>query len=246
MRTGLPMRMSARSGASMPPRAAVAALAVAAALLGACNTGNTITGSLPDDGYKHRYPIVLAEAPENLDIPVGMGSAGLSDAQRDTVRAFAASAADKGTGSLVILTPSGSANEATAGAVARQVRQVALGGGIASGLVETRTYAVGDANAAAPIRLTYSRIKAVTPPCGRWTSSILPDNDVDGANFGCANQANLAAMIAEPQDLIAARAQTPIPAWRRWFVLDRYGKGESTAGSYQTGNTSAGSGGSGG
>ncbi len=246
MRTVLPMHTAARSAATKPPRAAMVVLTLAAAVLGACNSDQTVTGSLPTDGYRHTYPIVLAEAPENLDIPVGMGSAGLSGAQRDSVRAFAAAAADKGTGSLVILTPRGSGNEATAGAVGREVKRAALAGGIAASLVETRGYAVGDRNAAAPIRLTFSRIKAVTPPCGRWTQSMLPDNDSDGANFGCANQSNLAAMVAEPQDLITARTQTPVPAWRRWLVLDKYGKGEKTAGEYDTGNTNAGSAGSGG
>lgn len=227
-----PSRRHRRAAALAGPCLAVATL------LGACQN-DVVTGSLPEDGYRTRYPIVLAEAPEYLDIPVGMGAGRMSPETRASVRAFAADAAARGTGSLVVLTPSGSANEAAASYVAREIRGTVEGAGLSSALVEMRAYRVPDQRAVAPIRLSYSRVKAVSPPCGRWTGGIMPGGTGgdDGAEFGCANQANLAAMVSNPNDLITPRAGTPVPAWRRWTVFDKYGKGDVPSGKYDTGDT---------
>jgi pilus assembly protein CpaD len=240
MRTGLQNDRTMRR-APRVRAAAMAGLLAATAALSACKTNEVVTGSLPPDGYRTTYPIVLAEAPENMDIPVGMGAGGLGAATRDSVRAFASDAAERGTGSLVVMVPSGSANETVAAYLARDIRAEAQKGGLPSALIETRAYRVDDQNAAAPIRLTYSRIKAVSPPCGQWTSDILPDAEkgTDGAEFGCASQANLAAMVANPNDLIVPRAQTPIPAWRRADMLKKYGAGQNPSSAYNDADIAA-------
>lgn len=222
-------------------RGVLAGLLAATAALSACKTDQVVTGSLPKDGYRTSYPIVLAEAPENMDIPVGMGAGGLGSTTRDSVRAFAADAAERGTGSLVVMVPSGSANETVAAYLARDIRAEAQKGGLPSALIETRAYRVDDQNAAAPIRLTYSRIQAISPPCGEWTSDILPDSEkgTDGAEFGCATQANLAAMVANPNDLLGPRAPTPIPAWRRVDMLKKYGAGQNPSSAYNDADIAA-------
>ena len=46
-------------------------------------------------------------------------------------------------------------------------------------------------------------------------------------NLGCANQRNLAAMVANPADLVQPRGETPSSTQRRTVVLDKYRKGES-------------------
>ncbi len=227
-------------------RARLAGVAVLAALiLTGCKQTEVITGTLPTDGYRTRYPIVITEAAETLDIPLGSGAGGLSQATRDRVRAFAADAAERGTGSLVVMTPSGSGNTTVAAYVARDIRRQLEAGGLPSALIEMRTYQVDDPSANAPLRLAYTRIKAVTEPCGRWAGSILPDPNRDdaGENFGCSSQSNLAAMVAEPTDLIAPRASTSSSAARRTAMMDAWRQGKLTPGTYKTGSTSAASGG---
>lgn len=192
-------------------------LAVAAVLLAGCQSAQTVSEGRPTDGYRTRYPIVLAEGQETLDIPVGFGTAGLSQSARENVRTFAADAADRGTSALVILTPAGSGNTQAAALIAREARAEALRGGLSPKLVDMRRYPVADPAAAAPVRLAYSRIKAVSPPCGEWTGDLLDD---DSPEFGCATQANLAAMVANPEDLVTPRAATAIPASRRSTVLE--------------------------
>lgn len=195
--------------------------------LGGCAKAPDITGSLPSDDYRKRHPITVEEAPETLDIAVGYGSPGLSANDRDRVMAFAADAREKATGSLVIMVPSGAGNDRTAAAVARHVVATVDRAGLPRTLVETRPYAVPEPEVAAPIRLSYSRIKAVGPRCGAWAENIYRDatNDSD-SEFGCTTQANLAAIVADPADLIAPRAATPVNGARRSVQYGKWVNGE--------------------
>jgi len=47
-------------------------------------------------------------------------------------------------------------------------------------------------------------------------------------NLGCATQRNFAVAVANPQDLIGPRAETPRPGERRDVVWGKYVKGEPT------------------
>ena len=53
-------------------------------------------------------------------------------------------------------------------------------------------------------------------------------------NLGCATQANLAAAVANPEDLVQPRAETPPLAARRQKVIDQYRKGANPSGTYDT------------
>jgi pilus assembly protein CpaD len=214
-----------------PAAAAVLALALVGVGLAGCKTSDdVITAGLPTDGYRTAYPIVVAEGAETMDIPVGFGSPGLSPSTRSSVRSFAADAARRGTSTLVIMGPRGSGNEAAAAAVVRQARQEALTGGLSPNLVEVRSYPVANRSAAAPVRLSYNRVKAMSPPCGRWTEQMLPGHENgDATEFGCATQANFAAMVSDPQDLITPRAETPPPAARRFLLWGKWTAGDRTS-----------------
>jgi pilus assembly protein CpaD len=233
---------SARSGLSTGP---LFALIVAGLAVAGCNAqGERISTDLPTDGYRTRYPITVQEGPETLDIPVGRGSSGLGPDLVGAVRSFGADAARNGTSGIAIMVPRGSANEATASYLARDIARVLKASGLAASLVEEHRYAVADATASAPIRLTFNRIKAVSPPCGRWSGNIMAgDKNEDGDEFGCTTQANLAAMVENPNDLIIPRAQTPIPAWKRWKIMQQYEAGSSNSSSTSSTASSSASGG---
>ena len=51
-------------------------------------------------------------------------------------------------------------------------------------------------------------------------------------NLGCASQRNLAAMVANPSDLVQPRPETPAYTGRRTFALDKYRQGQATATTY--------------
>lgn len=56
------------------------------------------------------------------------------------------------------------------------------------------------------IRVVVARTKASVPGCPNWSKASTPNFDnASMSNYGCATNSNLAAMIANPQDLVSGR-----------------------------------------
>lgn len=55
------------------------------------------------------------------------------------------------------------------------------------------------------IRVVASRSSAAVPDCPSWNDPVLDSPVRTGSNYGCAINTNLAAMIANPDDLIRGR-----------------------------------------
>lgn len=200
------------------------------ASLAACQSQSqgSDTAQLALADYSVRHPIIVSEQPETFDMPVGAQTRHLGPQLVDSVMEFAAESRERGTGRVEILVPSGGSNEAAIHSVTPDVRRALQAGGLSRSAVTTRSYAVSDPAAEAPIRLSYMRVKASAGPCGAWPSSIDGkfNSNVDYENYGCASQANLAAMIANPSDLLRPRASTPVDQQRRADTFDKYRKGE--------------------
>jgi pilus assembly protein CpaD len=63
----------------------------------------------------------------------------------------------------------------------------------------------------------------MTSQCGQWPKDLINDfGNQNYYNFGCATQNNLAAQIANPEDLVAPRGVTPIDATRRNAAIKEY------------------------
>src|SRR5690606_956268 len=140
-------------------------------LAGCAGTDIFARDTLPG-GYQANHPILVAEAPVNLDIAVGYGSAGLSSGDRARIAAFAAEARQHATTQVLVLRPANSANASIAATLAAQARDAVIAGGVPAHLVGIATYSVADPAIAAPIRLTFNRLQAVTQPCGVFTSNV--------------------------------------------------------------------------
>lgn len=73
----------------------------------------------------------------------------------------------------------------------------------------------------------------VATTCGQWphdlgTADVRRDMaNTAHYNHGCATQANFAAMVANPNDLLQPRAEGEIDAARRQTIVGRYRRGES-------------------
>ena len=56
------------------------------------------------------------------------------------------------------------------------------------------------------VRVVVSRRRALVPGCPNWSRPSQPDWDNrSSSNFGCAVNSNLAAMVADPEDLVHGR-----------------------------------------
>lgn len=210
-----------------------ALLVGAAAVLAGCSTARepTITGSLPNDGYKSRHPILIAEQAETLDLPVGSQASSLTDRASATVTAFAREANEAGARSMTVLMPKGSANAIAAARVSRSIAAALAAGGFPAGGIVYRTYPVDDLGADAPVRLAYPKMKAgLDHACGQWPAQMTTTKEnVDYWNFGCATQANLAAMVVDPTDLVTPRGMSAASAPRRQTIFKNYEAGKATA-----------------
>lgn len=200
------------------------AACLAALALSACAGphDSLTTGGIPDD-YRARHPIVVAEAQQAVDIPVASTDHRLTAAQRDVIRGFAANYIARASGPVYVMTPEGSPNTAAAYRLRGQIRAELSRRGIASTKIVNTSYAAAGPGDAAPIRLSFVGTTAITTQCGEWPANIAADlTNQNYYNFGCASQNNLAAQIANPEDLVAPRGMTPIDAQRRNNAIQEY------------------------
>jgi pilus assembly protein CpaD len=178
-----------------------------------------------------RHPIMVSQQPATMNLRIARGSQGLTDAQARQVGGFLEHYRNVGMGNtrLVIGVPAGGANESAALRAMQDVRRMIVDYGFSDSAIVTEPYHSGkDTNA--PIRLAYLNYVAEGPACGRWPTNLGDERrNLEYANFGCAQQHNLAAQIANPADLLGPRSITPADGERRQLVIEKYEKGESTA-----------------
>ena len=170
--------------------------------------------AVPED-YRERHPIVLTNAATTLDIfPVSSGS-GLNAPSAGRVREFAKNFSTRGQSQMTVLLPRGGMTDGISQHALGGIRKELLAGG-AKGYVAIGSYPVADPSLAAPVRLSYTELKAkVATKCGEWPADLASGSSVEGWhnrpywNFGCATQTAMAAQVDDPRDLASPRAETP-------------------------------------
>lgn len=212
---------------------ALVVVSLTALVLGGCRgreeTGAHVAGwTLVDSTQRH--PILVSQQPATLSIRVASGAHGLSESQAAQVSDFLARyrSKDSGNSRLVIAVPSGSLNESAAMRAVGNVREIVREFGFSESTVAMQPYN-GGRDPGAPIRLAYLRYVAEAPECGHWPTNLAYDPlNVPYPNFGCAQQRNLAAQVANPADLLGPRTTAPADAERRAVVIDNYRQGKTT------------------
>ncbi len=200
--------------------------------LGACGVQRALPPPVTPYDYHDRHPVVLSDAPEVLDIFPATIRGRVDNETEVRIREFVARYKQFGHGHITILLPTGSpaaaAMAAEAGAVRRALASAGLGGNIMMG-----SYPVTDPKLAAPIRLSFSSLKAkVAGRCGEWPRDLASGSTVDGWqnetywNFGCASQATLSAQVADPRDLANPRGQTPADIELRMRAINKMRSGQ--------------------
>ncbi|RWA77373.1 MAG: pilus assembly protein CpaD [Mesorhizobium sp.] len=218
------MTIRAASGRERILRSVVPALAVAlAASLAGCAGRDSVTvGAIPDD-YRTNHPIVIAEKNQKIDLPVGAGDRGMTGAQRDALLGFLDGYDKSAAPTLTIATPVGSANQAAASAASRDFARLAMAAGVKRSRIVMTSYQSAVPEASAPVRVAFVAVRAQTDRCGRWPDDLAETSENKHyADFGCSYQNNLAAQMANPNDLIGPRKQSEIDAENRGKVIDVY------------------------
>ena len=83
--------------------------------------------------------------------------------------------------------------------------------------------------APAPVIVSFRRLAVVPIDCQQGASLTHTSNNQPYGNFGCAQTANLAALIDNPRQLLAPYAWDNASSVRRLTVLDNYSNGQATA-----------------
>lgn len=179
-----------------------------------------------------RHPIMVSQRPTHVNVRVPAGSYGLNSQQKGTVMDFASQYRSGGGGGsrLVIAVPSGGANEVAAMDAAQEIRGMLVDSGLNDSAIAIEAY-YGEGREQPPVRLSYLRYVAEGPQCGlEWTENLAQNySNLPAENFGCSVQRNMAAMVANPADLLGPRASEPRYGERRDVVMGKWTKGEVTA-----------------
>jgi pilus assembly protein CpaD len=217
---------------AIPRVAACLALAVVLAAAGGCKhdevTGPQVAGwALVDASQRH--PIVVSQQPQTLELRIAASARGLSPRQRAEMLEFAdrSRASDAGNSRLIIQAPGGGANEISSMHAVGEIRQILSDMGFAESSIAVEAYHAGGSSA--PVRVSYLRYVAEAPVCGYWPTNLAEQRDNGNyPNFGCANQHNLAVMVANPGDLLGPRTESDRASERRDTTWGKYVKGETS------------------
>lgn len=212
----------------MPPVLTRLSILAAVLALGACASSGTARVAGPTtptmlDSWSSRVEVVA----QPDQIRLASHPTGLSGNQARALAELHARWSLAEGGVITVAAPTG-----TQGPGAYRVGADARAFLIAQGTPPDRVRLVGyDAAGAAdaPILVGFDQYVALTPRCGEWTPLNRSASNLPYSNFGCAVSANMAAQVANPEDLLRARPMDPADAGRRTTVIGKYRNGEVTS-----------------
>jgi len=208
--------------------------------LGGCRTvaQDDVATSIPSD-YRLRHPIVVEERLRSTEVFVGSFRGGLTATQRADVIAVGQNWLRGGTGVITVEVPAHTPNARAAQESKREIHSLLAATGVPANAIASRNYTPNDPRQFATIRLGYPLVAATAGPCGTWPEDLGASiknksyySNRPYYNLGCASQRNLAAMVANPSDLVQPRPETPVYTARRTYALDKYRQGQGTATTY--------------
>lgn len=197
--------------------AALASVLVA----GSCSVTND--GSMISEDGARNHPIAVEPSFRNLKVEFAGGADGMNAEDAAKFDSFVANYRVRGNGSLGISVPNGPASRAAITFFGE--RAAATGISRDKILVSTRDVANGDTR----VDISYITYTASAEPCGDWSENLAFSGDnLTPKNFGCSVQHNIAAMVADPRDLLGPGGMGPVDTMRRAAVMEHYQKGEVT------------------
>lgn len=163
------------------------------------------------------------------EVRLAAHATGLSENQKAALSDFLVRWAGAEGGTITIQSPTNGVDAARAHGASSSAQAFLIARGAPQALVRVAGYDAGG-SAAAPVIVSYQRHVAEIPKCGRsWENLSATADNIAYDNFGCALNANIAAQVANPGDLIAPRHMTPADAARRATVFEQYRSGEMDA-----------------
>lgn len=208
----------------------------------ACSASLVITGCQSNGSAGHvpaeyfsgttldRNPIGVAQHTEYLEVQMDDRDTQLRVSELMKVRAFLDDYTDVGHGPLVVSMPQNASNPQLAVGAVAELRQLAWEAGVGYERLLGASYNA-EGRASTPIVMAFKTYKAIAPKCTSLAQIDVTDavSNSDLPSLGCAIRTNMAAMIAEPSDLLGGRELDEGDLDRRSQQLQLWRSGQSSA-----------------
>ena len=199
------------------------ALALASVVAaGSCAApSNDANGTFDDPRINH--PITVTPTYQSLKLYYAPADSGLTNEDAVHLDAFIRDYLDHGNGKIIISAPVGLNAAPAVSFLGRRINDM----GVSKDRIMVASH--DTMNGDMRVELNYISYAAVTDPCGDWSRDLsYTASNKTPPNFGCAIQHNIAAMVADPRDLLGPRPMSPADGARRSAVLGNYEKGQPT------------------
>jgi pilus assembly protein CpaD len=196
---------------------------VAAVLLAGSCAAPSHDGPVFADGLRN-HPITVAPHYQSVRVAFSDSTAGLSPEDGTQLASFVEDYLSRGDGAISISAPRGPGSSAALGYFGEQLAHM----GVPRNRILVGTHDVADGDTR--VEIGYIVYGARADSCGNWTQDASETWDnLPMPDFGCSVQHNIAAMAADPRDLVAPRGMDAGDATRRQTVVGTYEKAQSTA-----------------
>lgn len=203
---------------------------LSATALAASSCGSLFNGPEQAMTIAETHPISVDSQIVALTVNVDPGTSDISDMDKARLRAFADSYLNYGHGPLTVTAPSGTPTDHEGQEAAADIRQALHDAGISWAAISGATYRTGGSESGDQLVLSFTRYVATPSQCGVWSNTRLRDfRNLRTPNMGCATMNNIAAMIADPHDLVEPAAATSRDATATVRAVDLYRQGQVTA-----------------
>ncbi len=216
--------------ASRPHRAF---LAVGASLIGLSACVSYVPTATPraelEGTALSRNEIGVVSRTEFLEVEIDPSAGELSPADRARIRSFVGAYAQSGHGPLVLSLPAASTNPQLAVTAVAEARSIAWEHGVEYDEIDGTSHGAGETTAQ-PMIIAFQAYDAVAPDCASKATldfaNVAANNNLP--TLGCSVRTNLAAMIADPADLLGTRPLDQSDIERREVILEKFREGEPT------------------
>lgn len=211
------------------PLKALVAAGAGLTVLGAC-ASHAPTATPPEylqGTTLDRNEIGVEKRTEFLEIDIDASATQLSLRDASRIENFIRLYRERGHGMLIMSLPQSSANPQLAVQAVAEARAAAYANGVNYEEIAGTTHGQGGAE---PLVMAFQVYDAVKPDCLSMASYDYADasSNNDLPSLGCSVRNNVAAMIADPADLLGQREIGSGDAVRREVILTKFREGEST------------------
>lgn len=213
-------------------------------LLGACSSVEAKGGPVPMEYLTgttlDRNPIKVAERTAYLEVRLDVRDDHLRLEERAKIQAFVRDYIRHGHGPLIMSLPENHGNEPLAVKAVAEAREIAWTAGVDYQQIRGNSYEA-NGSMTAPIVLAFTAYDAIAPDCPQKSTidftNAMSNNDMP--TLGCSVRTNMAAMIADPADLLGDRPLDEGDLARRTAQLALYRAGEATGAARGEGESGA-------